>query len=240
MKNDKKFATGSIRVKALDKENGTFEFVASGVKEDRYGEKVMTKGWIFKHFKKNPVMLWGHDHKIPAIANVTKIWKDDKQVYAKATWASTKFAQEIRTLVEEGFLHAVSVGFRVLEHEGEWPNYIYTKQELLEISIVNVPAYAEALITEAKSMGLKEVVKTIESTCPTMQAQKEINSLHKQVDELNEKLNAMTKKKVNAKSVEKSDKVETSKKVAKDKQIDYLRIADKAIEQVLRELKSNK
>jgi len=164
---EKLFATGEITItKGVHEkgvsENGTFTFIASGIKEDRYGEIVDPSGWDFKAFKKNPVMLWGHNHSIPAIARVTKIWKDEKQVYAEAEWAPTPFAQEIRQLVEAGFIGAVSVGFIPREWEGEWPNYKFIDQELLEISVVNVPAYAEALITEAKSMGLNEVLKSLE------------------------------------------------------------------------------
>ncbi len=161
---NKLFGMGEIKLveKGADSENGTFEFVASGIKEDRYGDVVDPSGGKFKAFKKNPVMLWAHDHRTPAIAKVIKVWKDDKQVYAKAEWAPTEFAQGIRKLVEEGFLNAVSIGFLPLEREGEWPTYKYTEWELLEISIVNVPAYAEALIVEAKSMGLEEFAKSLE------------------------------------------------------------------------------
>lgn len=161
------FGTGQIEInKAATAEDGTFEFIASGIKVDRYGEVVVPEGWDFKAFKKNPVMLWGHDHKVPAIAQVVKIWKDDKQVYAQAKWAPTPFAQELRQLVEGGFIRAVSVGFIPREWEGEWPNYKYVDQELLEISVVNVPAYADALISEAKSLGLQNVLKAFETHDP--------------------------------------------------------------------------
>lgn len=144
------------------KENGVFEFIASGIKVDRYGEVVDPAGWDFKAYKENPVMLWAHDSKIPAIARVVKIWKDEKQVYAQAEWAPTPFAQELRQLVEAGFINAVSVGFLPREWEGEWPSYKYIDQELLEISVVNVPAYADALIDHAKEMGLALAQKAFE------------------------------------------------------------------------------
>lgn len=164
-KSQKMFGMGQLEVSkdaSSQKENGTFEFVASGIKVDRYGEIVDPSGWDFKAYKENPVMLWAHDSRIPAIARVTKIWKDEKQVYAKAEWAPSPFAQEIRQLVEAGFINAVSVGFLPREWEGEWPSYKYIDQELLEISIVNVPAYADALIDHAKEMGLSLAQKAFE------------------------------------------------------------------------------
>lgn len=159
---EKVFGIGELVVKGAKSENGTFEFIASGIKQDRYGDVVDPNGWDFKAFKKNPVMLWQHNSSIPAIAKVTKIWKDEKQVYAQAEWAPSEFAQEIRALVEAGFLNAVSVGFLPKDWEGEWPEYKYIEQELLEISVVNVPAYADALISHAKDMGLSLAQKAFE------------------------------------------------------------------------------
>lgn len=188
---EKIYATGEIVIvkdvigentKAFDKEkakeNGTFTFVASGIKEDRYGEVVDPSGCDYKYFKNtNPVMLWAHDHKIPAIARVTKIWKDEKQIYCEAVWANTPFAQEIRKEVEDGFINCVSIGFIPREWEGEWPNYKFVEWELLEISVVNVPAYAEAVITAAKSMGLESVVKSLENPTEPKKLQKDTSAV---------------------------------------------------------------
>lgn len=247
---EKTFGFGELKVKAL-KEN-QFEFVASGIKEDRYGEVVDPAGFDFKAFKKNPVMLWAHNHQLLPIAKVIKIWKDEKQVYAKAEWADTPFAQEVRQLVEGGFLNCVSVGFLPREWEGDYPNYKFTDQELLEISVVNVPAYAEALMQRAKSMGLNEVMKKLEEP-----EEKEITITKKEYEELKKKIEKEAKQPVPkeimenlnniSKAIEnlqgelKALKAEVAKQEGKkvenncdaENRIKLLKICDKAIEAIL-------
>jgi hypothetical protein len=55
---------------------------------------------------------------------------------------------KVHQLVEAGFLRAVSVGFRPLEYtyNAEREGYDFKRAELLEVSVVPVPANQEALI----------------------------------------------------------------------------------------------
>jgi phage head maturation protease len=71
---------------------------------------------------------------------------------------STRLAEMARQLIADGIMKAVSVGFRVLDHEpvdekdpyGAW---LIKSAELYEVSLVSVPAHPNALMI-SKSLGL--------------------------------------------------------------------------------------
>lgn len=189
--------TRNIDVKILksdDSEKGIFEVIASSGKVDRMGDTIDPNGWYLNNYKKNPVLLWSHSTggmfgsvAVPPVAKATKVWVENKkELRIKGEWADTSFAQELRTLVEGGFLNAVSVGFQPLKEdakgameidgkmysratEAEIEKSIYdndfgqkfTKQELLEVSWVSVPALPQALVT-ARKMNLNLLTKAIE------------------------------------------------------------------------------
>jgi len=185
----------SAEVKSVNQEDGTFEFVASSGKVDRIGDSIDPKGWFLTNYKKNPVILWSHSTggmfggvAVPPVAKADKVWiEDGKELKIKGHFAETPFAQELKTLVEGGFLNAVSVGFLPLieEQKGdiEIENKMYrratdeeikkgiydseygeqfTKQELLEVSWVSVPALPQALVS-ARKMNLDLVTKALET-----------------------------------------------------------------------------
>jgi len=171
-----------------ENDNGTFRGIVSSGKPDRTGDVVDPKGWQFASFKKNPVILWGHEHSEPPIGKGTRIYlgKNGK-VMLHGEFAPTPFAQEIRSLVVNGFINAFSVGFKPLDYEerkdanGSWLGYNIKKQELLEVSFVNVPALDEALLTQAKSKGLNLPVLT-----KALEENNEEESEEKEVDGVDE------------------------------------------------------
>jgi HK97 family phage prohead protease len=124
-----------------DQGEGDFEVIASNENVDRDGEIIKVEGWNFDKYQKNPVLLWGHDYTLPPIGIVTTLTKGKGQLIAKGTFAKSAFAQEVRSLYDEGILKAVSVGFIPLERDGS----TITKAELLELSFVSVPANADAV-----------------------------------------------------------------------------------------------
>lgn len=140
--------------------------VASTGGEDRHGEIVEAEGWDLKNFKKNPILLWAHDHTQPPIGVAKKVWiegtgKKGKLMFEPVFHEVTDFARAIKRLYEEKILRSFSVGFRPIESEGD----TFKEQELLEISGVNVPANAEAMNMAYKSLkeeGIKnETMKKI-------------------------------------------------------------------------------
>jgi len=270
------------KVKSIDSENGTFEVIASSGKVDRLGDTIDPKGWYLKNYKKNPVMLWSHSTggmfggtAIPPVAKATKIWvDDDKELKLKGQWADTPFAQELKTLVEGGFLNAVSVGFlplvedkkgdiemeskmyrRATEKEtskGIYDNEYgesFTKQELLEVSWVSVPALPQALIS-AKEMKLGLMTKALESEIeqiPEDEPEAETDtktedvSLEKRISQLEKVISSLTEIK-NPKDA--TPKVDTKgrnsfvKQKSKKSETERLLIMfDKMIETLLRKLR---
>ncbi len=127
---------------------------------DRDNEILLPRGAVLNHYKQNPQVLWAHDYQQPPIGRaawIKKVLAKPASIMAKTIYAETDFAEEIWTLVKDGFLPARSVGFIPLEsHEPdekelvkhpEWQGVrrIYDKWELLEYSVVPVPSNRQAL-----------------------------------------------------------------------------------------------
>jgi len=140
--------------RAADKAR-TIRFVASDESVDRYGDIIRVGGWDLGNFKKNPVLLFGHASREPPIG-VADAWVEGKQLLADATFLPegvSAFADEIWRIVEAGALSAVSVGFLPTEDPNvlrdEKNEYVtgfeFIAQELLELSVVSVPANPQAL-----------------------------------------------------------------------------------------------
>lgn len=132
---------GQIEKSADEK---TITVVASDETEDRQGEIVRVSGWDLKNFKKNPVMLVSHDYSQLPIGT-WEVSKREGKLVAKATFSSIPKAKEVETLVKEGILSAVSVGF-IVKKRNDIDPAIIEKAELLEISWVSVPANPSALM----------------------------------------------------------------------------------------------
>lgn len=150
--------------------DGSFIAIASTNSVDRHGEVVDNNGWDLKAFKKNPVILWGHDHNEPAIGVSKKTWvegtgKKAKLMIQPLLHDVTEKAKAIKALVDMGVIKTLSVGFKPLESPD---GVTFTKNELLEVSMVNVPANADAMAMAYK--GLKkagfdeEIIKDVVSS----------------------------------------------------------------------------
>lgn len=126
---------------------------------DRMGDIIEQDGWDLKSFLQNPVILWGHNvyEERPPIGKALKVWVQDKgSKKAKLMFKvqfdlQDSFAAEIFRKIKDGFLSTVSVGFiphewQELDPDNWFGGLKYTKQELLELSVVPVPANPEALI----------------------------------------------------------------------------------------------
>lgn len=130
-----------------DKDSGTFKTVITSEVVDRDGEVILLNGWDFTNFMKNPVVLRGHNYRDLPVAKATSLAMVDGKVVATGDFASAEAnpkAQQVRKLYDDGFINAVSVGFRVLQRNPA-NRLIIEKQELLEFSFVTVPANPEAL-----------------------------------------------------------------------------------------------
>lgn len=123
---------------------------------DRQGESINPEGWSLDNFKKNPIILFGHDYYSLPIGKALKVWVEEGKLMFTIKFSSKPFAQDVFDLIKEGMLNAVSVGFIPLKWD-EKGDYTFAEQELLELSVVPVPANPEALI--ANGVGEKITVQ---------------------------------------------------------------------------------
>lgn len=142
--------------------DGGLEFVLSDESVDRYGDIIEAKGWVLGNFKKNPIALFGHSSGFP-IGTWSNIRVEGSRLVAKLNLAARGTSariDELISLVEQGILRAVSVGFIPIKSEPINPDrpygpQKYTRQELLETSLVSVPANPAALAL-AKSLNISD------------------------------------------------------------------------------------
>jgi len=130
----------------------SYEFTASTSTQDRDGEVIDASGWDLKNFKKNPVVMYAHDYRSLPIARAPKVWLTDGKLKNTVEFppkGTYEFADIVERLVDTGYLKTESVGFipkKWEDGDGEKaPKRTYTKQELLEISLVPVPSNPDAL-----------------------------------------------------------------------------------------------
>jgi HK97 family phage prohead protease len=133
-------------------------FVLSDATKDRMGDVIEPKGWQLDNFKQNPMALFNHNSSFPI-----GTWEDVKvqggRLIGKlklAARGTSDRIDEIISLVEQGILRAVSVGFSPIERKPLDDGGIrFTKQELLETSLVSIPANPAA-VQLAKSLHVSD------------------------------------------------------------------------------------
>lgn len=119
---------------------------------DREGDIIRASGWSLEAYTRNPVVLWAHRHDFPPVARAAEIKQRGSALYAIAEFVPADtpvvgpMAEALRRLYREKFMRGVSVGFIPRKWQplsGGGREFI--EQELLEFSLVPVPANAEAL-----------------------------------------------------------------------------------------------
>lgn len=139
-----------------------FNMIISVEKADRDGETILLAGGDLKNYKKNPVVLLNHRYAVESIVGkTTKLTVDGKNMIAQFIFADTELGQLAKKLYVGGFLKTASIGFIVFERD---PNdrSIITKWELLEWSLVAVPANAAALSLDGKQIEKELFAKAVE------------------------------------------------------------------------------
>jgi HK97 family phage prohead protease/HK97 family phage major capsid protein len=137
------------------------EFVLSDETPDRMDDVIMADAWDLASFQKNPIALFNHNSNAPIgkWANVRVVDKQLRGHLELAPAGTSDRIDEIRKLIEAGILRAVSVGFRPKESkprpESDYGMF-FTRAELVETSLVSVPANPNALAI-AKSLKISPV-----------------------------------------------------------------------------------
>jgi HK97 family phage prohead protease len=153
----KQFVADEIKAEGDDEDRKLTFVISTGV-EDRDRDSLRPGGWALANYRKNPVVLWAHDYRGLPVGQSEKTLVSAGQLRSTCKFADVDlypFADTVFRMVKAKFLRAVSVGFNPLEWawDDDRGGYDFTKQELLEYSIVPVPANPEALI-EGKRMGI--------------------------------------------------------------------------------------
>jgi hypothetical protein len=158
------------KIRKAKDDNGTFDVIISTDELDRQGEIVKQEGWDFTNYKRNPVVLWGHDYYSMPVGICTNVTVEGNKTRAQGVFlpeSINPFAQQIRRMYD--FAKKMGVGVGMQTSVGFIPrefdksnNRVITKAELLEFSFVPIPANqgvgpadARALtMAEAKEIGL--------------------------------------------------------------------------------------
>ena len=128
----------------------------STVGRDREGDEIVSSGIDTESFLKNPVVLYAHDYKSLPVGRALTVDQGPGRLTATWRWADgDPFAERVKRCWQNGILNAVSVGIRPKEVERlpDGTGVRILTSELLEFSVVPVPANAEAL-RRMKAAGL--------------------------------------------------------------------------------------
>lgn len=178
IKKENHFQMLSKSVKEIDTETGKWleiEWYASTKDKDRYGDIVQPEAFekAMKTYALNPILLLQHDADKP-IWKVEAFTIDWNGLYIKAV--VTEDIDWVMNKLKNGVLKWFSIWYRLLDYEvnytedDEWNITDYTniikELELLEISLVSIPANPYALrksiddCFSSKSMEMPEEEKT--------------------------------------------------------------------------------
>lgn len=129
---------------------GVIRFTASTGAEDRDGDTVAPDGWELSNFLANPVFLWAHRYDRPPIGKAVQITTGNSALVIDVQFdMADEFAAAMHRKYSEGYLNAVSVGFRPKAGAPRMDHpygMAFTEQELLELSAVPVPSNPQALM----------------------------------------------------------------------------------------------
>jgi HK97 family phage major capsid protein/HK97 family phage prohead protease len=139
----------------------TCKFILSDDSVDRYGDIIVQSGWDLRAYRRNPVVLFGHnpDDAECVIGKCLDIGVVGRQLVGTVQFASHPQAQLVYNLVNAGFINSTSVGFIPIKYTaapGNSGGMIFQECELLEISIVPIPANANC-VALGKRLGMNEM-----------------------------------------------------------------------------------
>ncbi len=136
-------------------------FVISTESPDRDNDTIAVNGWKTENYLKNPVVLWAHDYSQLPLGKALSVGVSNGKLVATAQFADHPMADTVLRLIDGGFLRATSVGFKPTKYlfNETRGGFDFAEQELLEFSVVPVPANAEALITMAAGEDREMLLK---------------------------------------------------------------------------------
>ena len=165
------------RHKALEVDHDAKEivFVVTTDTVDRDSERVLPKAFEknMSYFEENPVVLFSHDHGMPAVGCVTETSISDEQVMQRVKFA-TDTGYPLADLLwnlyaaDERFMRMCSIGFIPLEWSDEASDKLegqtgltYKEIEPIELSLVNIGANRYALSALPAKIRNDSVLKSV-------------------------------------------------------------------------------
>ncbi len=152
----------------------TASFVASNTSQDRYGD-IVDQSWLLENYRRSPVILLNHRQDMLPIGKATNVNVVEGQLEIDVEFdTEDQLGSEVARKVERGFLSAVSVGFQPRKatprSELDVDHFAYSEKggmyfeqnELLEVSVVTIPANGEAVAKglSFEELHLKELIKS--------------------------------------------------------------------------------
>lgn len=155
---NKQIAYSQMEVKAVSEDARIITGIATTPTPDRMGDVVVSEGAVFKL----PIpLLWQHDHDAP-VGQVTKarVTADGIEVTAQLIKPTDDMPSQLVARLSEawssvktGLVRGFSIGFRPIEYDPlKSGGLLFKKWEMFELSIVTIPANAEATITAIKRL----------------------------------------------------------------------------------------
>ena len=173
----------TLTVKAAPEKGRVIRFIASDESLDRDGDIVTAAGWKLDNYLKNPVVLYGHNYYSLPVGKAENVLIDAaaRQLVIDVKFPTVEelstgtpsehalFVDSVYNLAKLGLLNAVSVGFRglktepILDGDGHYTGRKFIEQELMELSIVPVPANANAVAIMRGAKVDETVIKSFQT-----------------------------------------------------------------------------
>lgn len=127
------------------------KFVITTGQADRENDVIDPEGWDLSSYLKNPVVMFAHDYGSLPVARTTSLESQGDKLIAVAEFASKELnpmAEQVFQMLKQGFLKGASVGFRptTFQYNEKRGGVDFAQQELLEFSVVPIPANSQALM----------------------------------------------------------------------------------------------
>lgn len=150
----------------------TYKFIISDESVDRYGTVIKVDGWMLDNYAKNGIVAYQHNTFSSNPDNIVgkgRAWVDGNILYGEVEFepeGTNEIADKLVKKLDFGSINATSVGFdpkdysRGIKEKGEDENVIYfRKHDLLEWSIVNIPANPNAVVQNSYEEFVRMIIE---------------------------------------------------------------------------------
>lgn len=162
---DHKKLNFDVKMDESGKSEGTFSGFASTSHLDRGGDIVL-KGAFKRTLKErgdSVRILWQHDSKKP-IGRPTLLEERDGGLYIEGKISDTELGREAMTLLKDGVIDSMSIGYSVNDSEYNGQGVRVIKDlDLYEVSLVTFPMNEKAKVTGVKddNLNVRDIEKVL-------------------------------------------------------------------------------